>query len=220
MSGIEVPRRDGAVFCGRSLARLSAALVMLFPAALMLPIAPASAQPAPPAPEAMRTPSAVAHAAVNFFAQGCAAHFGSAARIEGWARQQNFGPARPDVAAMFSPDAETSAWVVQMTGLNIAMVFRHDGLQCRIYAQGADVDVARSYFISVMEGARRPGVVVEKEAEGEQRQGDRRVWQIGYRLRGEVPHPNRPDRLLLLTLNPAANARFAVIATVALVPPR
>lgn len=120
---------------------------------------------------------------------------------------------------MFAPDAETSVWAYQMTGVNMAIVFRRDGRRCQIFANGADVHVARSHFVGVMEGVRTPGVVVSKEREGEA-ESHPQLWQIGYRVGVEVRDPQRPDRLLMLTLNPAADARFAIIASVNLVASR
>lgn len=171
----------------------------------------ATAQPAP-ALDPAHPPAAVAHAVINSLSFGCAGNLGSAERIEKWALGQNFSVPRPEISALF-PVTGPSKILVRQGFDDIAIVFQRDGLQCRIFARRADVDVARSYFISVLENIKQPGVVVIKQPEREVVQGRKRVLQVGYTLRSETKKPNHPDWLLLITLNRDPNAQFAIIAT-------
>jgi hypothetical protein len=175
---------------------------------------PSFAQASAPKRQAEVALPSVAHAVVNYLAQGCTPNLGSAERLESFARANNFAPARSEFQTLFQRFGPGAAWVQQRSDIDLAVVWTQDTLQCRVLARRADIETARTYFRSVIEGVRRPGVSITKETDREVEEGGRRFHQIGYRLQNDL-NPQDVARAFILTTFPAPDAPFAAIATVA-----
>jgi len=155
---------------------------------------------------------ALAGTTVNIPGQGFGGHLGSAPGMASWAEQNGLVPASAKTLPMYGGSADASAWVPPVDGINPATVFGRDGISCGVSAQGPDIDLIRSLFVSVLENVRRSGVLVEKEVDREVVRSNVRVQQVAFRLRAETSQANRPDRIFVLTANTITDRRFPVVA--------
>jgi hypothetical protein len=165
------------------------------------------------APKPAPSPAEISRAALVAYGDGCAAHVGHAVEMNTWAQQNHFVPAPPRVVALFAARAASTAWIVPGPGVSLALVAQQDGLLCHVYAQHADVDLARALFVKLMEGVRRPGLLVEQKQDAEVVRGDRRVRVVAYMVQREQHQPGEAARAFAITLNAAPDAAFAIIAT-------
>lgn len=111
-------------------------------------------------------PASAADASVGFltklFIEVCVPNLGQPARIRAWAEEHHLtAVSNPTALDVFVGDGDKgAAWAVPASSGSFALSIRGTTEACAVWARAADPGEVQSNFIQVMEGIKRPGIVV------------------------------------------------------------
>jgi hypothetical protein len=168
-------------------------------------------------PIALRSEGAAAQiiddAGVRAFIDACS-HVGSLSETEGYLRDAGFIPAPNDFAARLLHGGSGNVWLMRLPD-RVAVVTQPDGLLCRVYVQGGDVTKELSYFMRVIEGIGRPGLVVTKTSDGDITTGSGPARYVAYRVVPPSSKPGTIGRFYSITTTNSPTAPLSTIMTAA-----
>ncbi len=148
----------------------------------------------------------------------CAPYIGNVSGAESYLQTAGFAHAPTDFAARILKGAPGSVWLMPPPD-RVAVVTQPDGLLCRVYVQGGDVDKEKKYFVRLIDGITTPGVFVTKTSEQDINQEGFTIHYIAYRVGATAPKPGVVDRLFSIGTNPSPNAPMSTAMTVAAAKP-